>query len=238
MAYTKTQMLELTPDLVDLAKTTESIVFFSPTRREISEKENMQNEYDLLGYFVTRHPLDDYKVKMKQLDDTSSLREKETGSKVHAGGIISSVKVVTTKAGKKMAFLQLEDNHGRVEVVIFSKMYEKYERLLQKNTLVEIKGRLEIDEKEVNGEEVRNPKIIASFLFPLENVKQLSEIHLRLTSKDDFHKVKSVLHGRRGDVDVYIDYDGFLLETNYQIPQTVDIMNELKNLCLIKEVEK
>lgn len=231
-------MLEATSELVDLAKSTEDIVFFIPQMKETSERENMQNEYDLLGYFVTRHPLDDYKIKMKQLDNTLSMKEKETGSKVHAGGIISSAKVIMTKAGKKMAFLQLEDTNGRVEVVVFSKLYEKYQNLIEKNTLVEIKGRLEIDEKEINDEVVRTPKIIASFMFPLENVKQLSEIHLRLTSRDDFEKIKSTLTGRRGDVNVYIDYEGFLIETNYQVPQSVDLISELKNLCLIKEVER
>lgn len=235
---TRNQMITAVEDIVNVSKTSDEMVVFIPKMQRITEKEIMQDEYDLLGYFVTKHPLDDFKTRISSLDKINTLYEKYGGDSIRVGGIVSKYSPKRTKAGKNMAFLTLEDTTGRVEVIIFSKVFEKYQDILSQNALVEIKGRMEIDEKEINGELIRTPKIIASFINPLEEAKTLKEIHLRLTNRDNLQGIKEVLENRSGKVQVYIDYENYLIETNYKIPQTTDLMNKLRNLCLIKEVEE
>jgi DNA polymerase-3 subunit alpha len=230
-------MIAATSDLVDVAKTSEDVVVFIPTLEEIPEKENMQNEYDLLGYFVTKHPLDDYKTKIRQLDPISELSDKQEKSKVHIGGIVQKYSPKKTKAGKNMAFLTLEDTTGRLEVIVFSTVFARAENILSQNALVEVRGKIEIDEKEVNGETVRTPKIIASFIHPLEDIRKLKEISLKILPGDNMIKIQEILHGKRGDLAVKIEHDNYTLETSYKIPQTMDLINSLKNYCLVKEVE-
>ena len=234
----KNEMLLAVDDLVDNLKTAEDLVVFIPNSYEISEKENMHNEYELLGFFVSKHPLENFKSRIGQLDRINQLKEEPEGRSVHIGGIVSKYQQIKTKAGKDMAFLVLEDTTGRLEVVVFSNLFNKHRALLGQNALLEIKGKLEIDEKEVNEETIRVPKIIASFIYPLESTKNLKEVHLRLTNKDDMNAIKKVVGVKSGDVKVFIDYENFLLETSYQIPQTTDTINELKSLCLIKEIEE
>lgn len=234
---TRNQMITATEEIVNVSKTSDNMVVFIPKMDRITEKEIMQDEYDLLGYFVTKHPLDDFKTRINNLDKINTLYEKYGGDSIKIGGIVSKYSPKRTKAGKNMAFLTLEDTTGRVEVIIFSKVYEKYQDILSQNALVEIKGRMEIDEREINGELVRTPKVIASFINTLEEAKEIKEIHLRLTNRDDYQGINDLLVGRSGKVKVFIDYENYLLETNYKIPQTTDLMNKLRNLCLIKEVE-
>ncbi|MDD3412598.1 MAG: OB-fold nucleic acid binding domain-containing protein [Lachnospiraceae bacterium] len=234
----KNKMLLAVDNLVDNLKTTEELVVFIPDHHEISEKENMHNEYELLGYFVTKHPLDNFKSRIKQLDKINDLKEEVEGRSVHVGGIVSKYQQIKTKAGKDMAFLVLEDTTGRLEVVVFSNLFNKNRALLDQNALIEVKGKLEIEEKEVNEETIRVPKIIASFIYPLESTKKIKEVHLKITNRDDIKAIKNVVGLRSGDIKVFIDYENFLLETSYQIPQTTDLLNELRSLCLIKEIEE
>lgn len=236
--FNKNQMIEAVSDLVDNLKTTEQLVVFIPLNRDITEKENMQNEYDLLGYFVTKHPLDNFKTRISQLNKISELKDESAGKPVHLGGIVSKFQLIKTKAGKEMAFLILEDTTGRLEIVVFNKLFEKIRPLLYPNALIEIKGRLEIEEKEINEEVIRVPKIIASFVYPLESTKKLKEVHLKVTHRDSLKEIEKLVAIRSGEVKVFIDYENFLLETSYQIPQTTDLLNQLKSLCLIKEIEE
>lgn len=234
---TKSQMIESASDLVDVAKTSENVVVFIPSMEEVSEKENMHNEFDLLGYFVSKHPLDDYKTKISQLDQIGELSELREGTRVHLGGILSAFRPTRTKKGDNMAFATLEDNTGRIEVIIFSSIFARAEHFLAQNALVEIKGKIEIDEKEVNGELIRKPKLIASFIHPLENVEQLKKISLKVLQGDNLKEIEKILKERRGDLPVDIEYENFSLETSYRIPQTIDLINSLKAYCLVKEIQ-
>lgn len=236
--FNKNQMIDAVDDLVDGLKSSEQLIVFISNNIDISEKENMQNEYELLGYFVTKHPLDNFKTRISQLDKISSLQHAVEGKQVHIGGIVSKYNQIKTKAGKDMCFLTLEDTSGRLEVVVFAKLFDKAAPLLYPNALVEVKGKLEIDEKEVNEETIRVPKIIASFIYPLESTKKIKEVHLKLTHRDDVESIKKLIANRSGSTKVFIDYENFLLETSYQIPQTTDLLNQIRNLCLIKEIEE
>ena len=233
---TKSQAIYALNDIVDIQKKDRDFIIFIPNKETISEKEMMQHEYDLLGYYVNKHPLDNFKTKMQQLYSIERLKEEQDAANVSVGGIIAEYKNIQTKAGKKMAFLTLEDKTGRVEVVVFPKLFEKLSGFLEKNLLVEIFGKLEIEENEVNDEVIRVPKIMATTIQPLEESKALKELILRLNCKEDLLKIKKVLQENIGNIPVFLEYQNFLLETSYRIKQTNDALLSIRELCLTREV--
>ncbi|MDD2731605.1 MAG: DNA polymerase III subunit alpha [Candidatus Pacebacteria bacterium] len=111
-------------------------------------------EKELLGLYVTSHPLEDYRSVLE--DKTFSL-SKITGAflnkKVKIGGIISSIKKIITKSGRPMLFLKIEDLTDKAEVVVFPPVIEKNPSAFCENKIVFIKGRVDNRNNE--------PKIIA-----------------------------------------------------------------------------
>ncbi len=100
-------------------------------------------EKELLGLFVSSHPLEDYKailekksVQIANLDASLSRRN------VKIGGIISKIKKIITKTGKPMLFMTLEDLSDRIEVVVFPSMIEKKPTLFKENKIVFVSGKI------------------------------------------------------------------------------------------------
>lgn len=234
-------MLELSSGLIELQKEYENIIYFVPSIPELSEKERMDSEYDLLGYYITKHPLDDHKTRMNQLERISELKDLTDEKWVHIGGIISECKTIKTKAGATMAFITVEDKTGRIEIVIFAKLYEQIKNDLAKNNLIEIKGRLEVEEKEVGEDIIYTHKIIASKILPIEIQKDIDAIILKLDNaliESRLNKIKDIICNNPGDLKVFIDYQQFLLAIPYKIKQNSEVINSLRELTLIQEVEK
>ena len=106
--------------------------------------EKLSWEKELLGLYVTAHPLDDYK---KILEDNafalSKVKDAPVDKKVKVGGIIASFKKIITKTGRPMLFLKLEDLTDKAEIVVFPAIMERNPIALQENKIVFIKGRID-----------------------------------------------------------------------------------------------
>lgn len=101
-------------------------------------------EKELLGLFVTSHPLDSMQELLKK--NTTSVvvaQQAISGQRIRIGGIISGVKKILTKSGKPMMFITLEDLTGKIEVVIFPTILEKYYTILEENKIVFIAGKVD-----------------------------------------------------------------------------------------------
>ena len=118
------------------------------------EKENLlEREKEVLGVYVTGHPLDEYTgmwEKHVSARSTDFLIDEETGetkaadsTKQTIGGLVRNIKVNTTKTGQQMAYLTIEDFVGSVEVILFPKAYEKNRRVLDMTNKVFITGRVQ-----------------------------------------------------------------------------------------------
>ncbi len=234
----KQEMLDLNSELIDLLKTTDDIVYFSPSADDLGENENMYNEYDLLGYFISKHPLDDYKGRMKQLENIDTLKAKRNSEHIHIGGIISSFKEIRTKKNDLMASFTLEDTSGRIDVIVFPRTYALKGSLLNQNALIEIKGKVEVNEREINSEMVKSAKVIGTFIHPLEQVKEVNEIILKVNSEDDLNIIKDLLISNKGHVPVSIDYENCRLPTPYKLLYKKDIIDSLRGMALVHEVEQ
>jgi DNA polymerase-3 subunit alpha len=96
-----------------------------PDVAEWTPKQRLLNERDALGFYLTGHPLDRYQQDIDRHASVriGELRKELVGSELVLGGVITEPREITTKAGKTMGVFQLEDQFGRVEVVIFPRTW-------------------------------------------------------------------------------------------------------------------
>ncbi|MDD5750289.1 MAG: DNA polymerase III subunit alpha [Candidatus Pacebacteria bacterium] len=124
----------------------------------IPQKQKILWEKELLGLFISSHPLDSVKHILR--DRTMPLKElKENNvfySSIRVGGIISSVKKIITKKGQPMVFMQLQDMTDKAEVVVFPSILEANPEVFQENKIVFITGKKDVRDGE--------PKIIAQMV--------------------------------------------------------------------------
>lgn len=127
-----------------------------PDVGEYSKEMRLAFEKEVLGIYVSGHPMEEYEEVWKKnttnttadflLDEESGETEAKDGESVTIGGIIADKKIKYTKNDKVMAFLQVEDLVGTVEVIVFPKDYEKNMDKLTEDNKVFIKGRVSVEE--------------------------------------------------------------------------------------------
>ncbi|MFT6629120.1 MAG: DNA polymerase-3 subunit alpha, partial [Flavobacteriales bacterium] len=146
-----------------------------PNVRGWSEKVVLQHEKQTLGFYVSGHPLDRYKDEVKLFADTTTqtVKGKENFAEVRLAGVVSGLRERPLKSGKgRMAFFQLEDHVGEVEVVVFAKSYDQVAETISSDEPLLLEGVIRI---EGDGDE-RTWKVIANDAKPLaaaraENVR-------------------------------------------------------------------
>lgn len=151
-----------------------------PKIKEFPKKDLLNMEREVLGIYVSGHPLDAYKKSLKtgtshsiaELLEMAQGEDKLDGLQVRLGGLLSQVKTLITKKNQLMAFGQLEDLAGSLECVFFPSTYEGYQKLIQDDAVVLVRGRLQVDEK-------NDLKVLVQDLSPLMQVSE-KKVYLRL----------------------------------------------------------
>ena len=138
---------------------------------DASAREKIDWERQLLGFYVSGHPLDRFKNEMKQCVPLSELegegRVTLDGKLITVGGIINHVKGMVTKKGAPMGYITMEDFTGEIEVVVFPSAWEKYRELLRNDAAILLSGRVQANERTVH--------ILAERIALLDDVKQRKE---------------------------------------------------------------
>lgn len=116
-----------------------------PDVSDVSLSERLQWEHELLGYYFSEHPLDMFAPSQAAagLTDIRAVREQAAGAKIRAFGIVRQIRRVTTKKGEAMAFVQLEDQADKMELVIFPKVFKSTSTLWEEGTIVLAAGKLD-----------------------------------------------------------------------------------------------
>lgn len=111
--------------------------------------EQLEFERELLGLYLSGHPLDDYEqvIEDSGLSRLMNLHEGEDESIVAVAGMVVSLKLITTKQGKSMAFMELEDQIERCEVVLFPEVWRKSSALVDKGLLLSVRGKLQKEDE-------------------------------------------------------------------------------------------
>jgi DNA polymerase-3 subunit alpha len=169
------------------------------------EGERLAYEKESLGFFITGHPLERYKVELSQWANATvgtlgSLGEKEAT----IGGIVTGLRLLKTKKGDRMATFVLEDLEGGVEVLVFPEAYKKAAARLADDVIVLVKGRAEaLDEGRF--------RVLASDVMPLETAK-LSEaryVTIRVPvgswDKTKGERLRDILGSHKGDCPVTLE---------------------------------
>ncbi|MCL5291306.1 MAG: DNA polymerase III subunit alpha [Actinobacteria bacterium] len=161
-------------------------------------------EKEMLGLYVTDHPLLEVEKALKERTEYSiaDLMEQKDGTVAQIGGIISKVTRLTTKKGDPMARIDLEDLEGTIEVLVFPKVYEQFRELFEEDKLVCVKGRLDRKEDE--------SKLIAQELVALDEAgkpgPRASKLYLTIDSsrfeKQVLDELKSVIGNYPGETPV------------------------------------
>jgi DNA polymerase-3 subunit alpha len=121
-----------------------------PDLAEFSPREKLALEKEMVGLYISGHPLDQYCSILENLRGIvpiGALTEVGDRRNVSIVGMISSQRVIYTKKGRPMSFLQVEDLTGEVEVVVFSDLFEKYQEDLQEDRVVLLQGQTDYKEE-------------------------------------------------------------------------------------------
>ncbi|MBU1038033.1 MAG: DNA polymerase III subunit alpha [Candidatus Omnitrophica bacterium] len=178
-----------------------------PNIPEWPESQLLTFEKEILGLYITKHPLARFEkvIRTYSTCSTTDLRGRKDGDEVLLGGIISKTKfTVTKRTSEKMAIVTLEDLDGSVETLVFPATFAKASPLIKLDAVVFMKGRLSLREEE--------PKIIVNEVSALESVKmkytkaisiELLTAGLEMSALD---KLKRVLSRYPGGVPAYLKF--------------------------------
>jgi DNA polymerase III subunit alpha len=137
-----------------------------PRANDWTLKEKLQGEKELLGFYVTGHPLDNYEDKIAELatHDSSKLEGLEKGAEVALCGMISGIQRRRNREGKPWASFTIEDRSGSIDGMVFTTSYDSLQTLLQEDQAVLIRGGALPDEG--------NPtKVSVKEIVPLDNAR-------------------------------------------------------------------
>lgn len=153
-----TNQADLFGGLSDAVQVPDIVLETAP--EQTPEREQLVWERELLGLYLSAHPLDRYDDYFAE--QTVPLASLETGhdkKAVVVGGVLSSVRTILTKSGSKMAFLKLEDKSGEGEVIVFPKTYEDVGEKLLQDVVVKVSGKVSSTDRD--GNSLGEAKVIA-----------------------------------------------------------------------------
>lgn len=203
-----------------------------PDIPEFSSKEKLSLEKEMIGVYISGHPLEQYRLIFESIPNLvpcAELNEIKNEEKIALGGIISEYRQIYTKKGRPMAFLTLEDLTGNVEVIVFSDLFEKHRDLFEGERPVIIRGRTDIKEEE---EEV---KIIAESLTPLP--REPRQVFIKINPGIDpsrLGELKELLLKHHGDLPVYLKFENkrkvLLLDENFWTNGEPELFRNVEDL--------
>ncbi len=132
----------------------------TPAPTKYTEKERLTWERELLGLYISAHPLDSYDTYFEeQTVALSSLNPEADGKKITIGGLISTSRTIVTKSGTKMAFVSIEDKTGESEIIVFPNLYQQYSQELVQDVVIRVTGK--ISARDRDGTLTSDVKLIA-----------------------------------------------------------------------------
>lgn len=131
-----------------------------PAPGKYTEKEQLMWERELLGLYISAHPLDNYDAFFEeQMIPLRNIMPAIDGQKVTIGGLVTTLRTIITKNGSKMAFVGLEDKTGESEVIVFPNLYEQIGQRLAQDVVIKVTGKVNARDKDGNA--VSDAKLIA-----------------------------------------------------------------------------
>lgn len=215
-------------DLMD-ADEAASFVRAKPQVEEWPEHELLQFEKDMLGLYVSSHPLEKYTKLLKHFSmrGATNLRNLRESQAVVLGGLLTTVKHHMTAKGKRMAFVTIETLEGPVEVTVFSDVFDRHEDLLVKDNVLIVPSHINYRNNE--------PGLIADDVVPIEQAeaKLTKAVHIRMSTlgleNELISQLAALLGAYPGPCDVYL---------HCTTPDHREITVHATNACMVKPSPK
>ncbi len=170
---------------------------------EYGELELLKMEKENIGFFFSGHPMDKYKDQWKRtvnldLNNPKTASPDKTYSIL---GMIKNPKSITTKSGKRMAFAELEDYNGSIELVLFAKKFEQYGHLLQADAVLGITGNVDTtrDKPSFKVDEIKDPDGLKELIAPEIHM----EFHPEDLTEDEMENLRTFIMDNKGNSQVY-----------------------------------
>ena len=175
------------------------------------EHTRLANEKEILGFFITGHPLEKYRDKLADfsalsVEDICGMKSSTGKDEICTGGIICNLRVLKSKRGDFYAQGTLEDMSGSVEMLVFPEAYKRLQDKVKLEVPVLVRGGVRI-------EEAANPKLTVSDIIPLEEAKpplpRSIRIRIPLESANDgtVEALHSLFNERKGEARVLFDLE-------------------------------
>ena len=179
-----------------------------PAEEEWPLAQRLQIEKQLLGFYVSGHPLDSYRKLWEKAVhiDLSKPDRFVHDNKYSLLGIVVSVRSIQTKRGRPMAFLQIEDYNGLIELIIFSDLWEQYREKLEVDSIMGFTGRMDSSRGD--------PKLVVESIHRPDELKEIEtkEIHIRLSpgrhTEEELYNLRSYLFDHKGPCSLYVHLNG------------------------------
>lgn len=207
-----------------------------PDVPSLSTEQRLSFERDLLGYYVSGHPLDDISEDIERLanaalGDTSELVDQQM---VRLAGVVSSVRQAKTKKGKTMATVTVEDLTGSGELLLFSDVLDKYAPMLRKEAKLVFVTRVSCREDE-------DPKFIVQNVYSIEEARAVFAQSMWLTLTDNrwnqetLDALEELFLDHSGSVPVYfrIKKNGrerTVKSRRYRLETSLSVVREIENM--------
>ncbi|KGM94802.1 DNA polymerase III subunit alpha [Clostridium novyi A str. 4552] len=223
-----------------------------PAIDEFDKKNKLAMEKEMTGLYLTGHPLEEYEEILRnrtsakttdiiidesleeELIDEVTLHVEEQnskikdGDKVIIGGLITNVTRKITRTNSMMSFITLEDLYSSIEVIIFPKTLEQFNRMIMEDEIVLIKGR-------VTKREDEQPKIICDYVervFNFSSKKLYIQIENKKILKQTMNDIKQIALLNNGNIPIYIctkeERKKFLIAREFWINENEDVLKIIK----------
>ncbi len=177
-----------------------------PDIPEWPESQLLAYERELIGFYVTSHPLANYAKVLKNYASasTDTLSEFRDQTEVTLGGIVDQLKEIVTKKGDKMAFVTLQDLSGSCEVIVFPDLYKDSTELIKKDATLFVRGKINARDD--------MPKVLAEEIVALDEVQKrftrMVSINLNTAGLDPtlLAEIKKLLLHHKGKTPVYLTF--------------------------------
>ncbi|BCJ92990.1 DNA-directed DNA polymerase [Anaerocolumna cellulosilytica] len=174
-----------------------------PDVGEYTMEQKLSFEKEVLGIYVSGHPLEAYEELMKKnitattldfaMDEETNEVKVKDGDTATVGGMISQKTIKTTRNNTMMAFITLEDMVGAVEIIIFPRDYEKYKIFLSEDNKILVRGKITVEEEKA-------AKLICQEIIPFDHIQK--EVWIKYPDKQRFVEDEQNLY------QILSDYDG------------------------------
>ena len=189
--------------MFDMIEQPETLKYKYTILNELDEKEMLSLEKEMLGIYLSGHPLEKIKEAIKKQTNINSLQIRQLneenmsgfrdGQIVKYAGTITSIKKKYTKRNTIMAFITVEDLYGNAEIVVFDSIYSRCDTILVEENIIIVEGRLSIKEDEEARIIVQNIKEFSEEAGEEKRRKNLMKIDITQLTEDQREKLKGAI---------------------------------------------